>query len=261
MTNGYIMWEGESLIDGSPIVAIATGFQTASANRKTGDLIQTYILRRDIDPVSAVRTGEDASICGDCPHRGVSDGKRNSGRTCYVYVGQGALAVWRAYKRGVYRRWVASACGRKVRLGTYGDPAAVPARIWLSLLRDSSGHTGYTHQWRDPAFSHLKSTCMASADSPAEALLAQSMGWRTFRVGRWGETERDRAHLSEVLCPASAEAGKKMTCEVCLACDGAGSGRRGSVFIPAHGGTAVMASVKKRGQLSGMIPENINEEV
>ena len=134
-----------------------------------------------------------------------------------------------------------------MRLGTYGDPAAVPARIWLSLLRDSSGHTGYTHQWRDPNAAHLRSLCMASADSPADAVLAQSMGWRTFRVGMWGEVERDRAALSESLCPASEQAGKKLTCETCLACDGAGTAKRGSIFIPAHGGTAVMANVKKRG--------------
>lgn len=259
MTNGYIIYEGPSLIDGTLIVAIATGFAQKSSNRKTGGMIQTYILRQDIDPVSVVRTGGDASICGDCPHRGTSDGQKNSGRTCYVNVWQGALSVWMAYRRGSYPRWAASACGRKVRLGTYGDPAAVPARVWQSLLQYSSGHTGYTHQWRaiekDMGLSKsrlvngliYKILCMASVDSPEEAREAQALGWRTFRVGRWGETERDRENLSESLCPASAEAGKKLTCEVCLACDGVGSGRRGSIFIPAHGGTAVMANIKKRG--------------
>ena len=274
MANGYILWEGESLLDGTPIVVIATGFASRSTNRKTGGMIQTYILRRDIDPVSAVRTGKDASVCGDCIHRGTTLNNKNSGRTCYVNVGQGALAVWKSYLAGGYPRWACvqrkhgEADGRKVRLGTYGDPAAVPAYIWQTLLLFASGHTGYTHQWRNPALSvaqhqFLQHTCMASADSPEEAAFAQSMGWRTFRVGRWGETERDRVRLSESLCPASAEAGKKLTCEECLACDGAGVGergtrKRGSIFIPAHGGTAVMANIRKRGerQLSGMFPEN-----
>lgn len=247
MANGYILWEGASLLDGAPIVVIATGFASRSTNRKTGGMVQTYILRRDIDPVSAVQSGDDASICGDCPHRGTSDGQRNSGRTCYVNVGQGALAVYRAYKRNAYPLWDGYGVnGRMVRLGTYGDPAAAPAHVWEAITRDASGHTGYTHQWRDPNAAHLRSLCMASADSPADAALAQSMGWRTFRVGMWGEVERDRAGLNESLCPASEQAGKKLTCETCLACDGA-SGKRGSIFIPAHGGTAVMANVKKRG--------------
>jgi cytochrome c len=47
----------------------------------------------------------------------------------------------------------------------------------------------------------------------------------------------------ESICPASAEAGKKLTCETCLACHGAGSGRKGSIVIQAHGGFAVMANV------------------
>lgn len=248
MANGYILWEGASLLDGAPIVVIATGFAQKSSNRKTGGMIQTYILRRDVDPVAAVNSGRDASICGDCPHRGTSDGQRNSGRTCYVNVGQGALAVYRAYKRGTYPLWDGYGVNlRKVRLGTYGDPAAAPAHIWQSLLHGSTGHTGYTHQWRNPNAAHLRSLCMASADSPADAVLAQSMGWRTFRVGMWGEVERDRAGLTESLCPASEQAGKKLTCDTCLACDGAGTAKRGSIFIPAHGGTAVMANVKKRG--------------
>lgn len=245
-SNGYILYRGPSLLDGAPIVVIATGFAQKSSNRKTGGMIQTYILRQDIDPVTAVRTGKDASICGDCPHRGTSDGQRNSGRTCYVNVGQGALSVWKSYLAGGYPLWDGYGVnGRKVRLGTYGDPAAAPAHVWEALLRDSSGHTGYTHQWRNPNAAHLRSLCMASADSPADAALAQSMGWRTFRVGMWGEVERDRAGLTESLCPASEQAGKKLTCDTCLACDGA-NGRRGSIFIPAHGGTAVMANIRRK---------------
>jgi len=248
MANGYILWEGASLLDGAPIVVIATGFASRSTNRKTGGMIQTYILRQDLDPVSAVRDGTDASICGDCPHRGIVVDGKNQGRTCYVNVGQGALAVWKAYKRGGYPLWNGYGVnGRMVRLGTYGDPAAAPAHVWEAVTRDASGHTGYTHQWRNPNAAHLRSLCMASADSPADAALAQSMGWRTFRVGMWGETERDRAGLNESLCPASEQAGKKLTCDKCLACDGAGTAKRGSIFIPAHGGTAVMANVKRKG--------------
>jgi hypothetical protein len=39
--NGRVIWEGESLLDGSPIMVIAIGFKASSKNRKTGDMIQT----------------------------------------------------------------------------------------------------------------------------------------------------------------------------------------------------------------------------
>ena len=252
--NGAILWQGASLLDGAPIVAIATGLNHSSTNRKTGAMIQTYILRSDISPIDAVRTGADASMCGNCPHRGARtpDGEWGH-RTCYVNVGQGPLGVWRAFKRGRYpglpdealarlAALISTGAGRIVRLGTYGDPAAVPSVIWRNLVMKAKGHTGYTHQWRDAP--SLVKLCMASVDTVAEALEAQALGWRTFRV----DTSRAiGAQPGEVLCPASAEAGKKLTCEKCLACGGA-DGRRGSIYIPAHGGFAVMANLKHFGR-------------
>jgi hypothetical protein len=248
--NGAVLWSGASLIDGAPIVAIAVGLANASSNRKTGAMLQTYILRSDTDPNNAVRMGADASICGDCPHRGHlarrEDGSlRNAGRTCYVNVGQGPLGVWRAFKRG---RYPAAGmlddvgAGRIVRLGTYGDPAAVPSEVWHALTARSAGRTGYTHQWRKPFARGLRSLCMASADNEAGAQLAHAMGWRTFRVAMPGDLARLPV---ESVCPASAEAGKKLTCAQCLACGGA-TGRRGSIVIQAHGGFAVMANVARK---------------
>ena len=87
--NSVILWEGASLIDGAPIVVIASGLN-ASHNEKTGNMVQTYILRADVAPVAALRAGADVSICGDCPHRGNGDG---TGRTCYVQVWQGPTSV------------------------------------------------------------------------------------------------------------------------------------------------------------------------
>ena len=254
-SNGRVIWEGESLLDGSPIMVIAIGFKASSKNRKTGDMIQTYILRRDISPTDAVQSGADFSICGSCPHRGTvepvsprSKRTRNKGRTCYVNLGQGALGVYRTYVRGKYPEWDGTGvAGRIVRLGTYGDPAAVPVHVWTDLLDGAAGFTGYTHQWRDPRFALLKQFCMASADSQLDALTAQAKGWRTFRVSL--NQERDPRSKNEALCPASAEAGKKLTCNQCLACDGTASCRRGSIYIPAHGGTAVMANVRRRAAL------------
>lgn len=137
--------------------------------------------------------------------------------------------------------WQLIGRGRLVRLGTYGDPAAVPTIVWHRLTEHASGHTGYTHQWRTCDQS-LRTLCMASADSLADAREAQTAGWRTFRVM---PCDAPRA-ANEAVCPASAEAGRKLTCAQCLACAGA-DGRRGSVVIQAHGGTAVMAAVNRNG--------------
>jgi hypothetical protein len=68
--NSAIIWEGPSMLDGAPIIVIATGLAQDSQNTKTGNLIQTWIMRADVDPMRAIREGLDASICGDCKHRG-----------------------------------------------------------------------------------------------------------------------------------------------------------------------------------------------
>ena len=244
--NGFIFYRGFSPIDQAPIVGIAV-FE--SSNVKTGNMIQTYIIRSDVNPITAVNTGNDKSICGDCVHRG----NENQKRTCYVDYSKSVNAVYKAFERGSYpdfshnvklaALWLK---GRKVRLGAYGDPAMIPAENWLELLELASDWTGYTHQWRDPRFSSLRQFCMASVDNAEESMSAQSLGWRTFRVSL--DMARDARRPKEALCPASAEAGKKLSCAQCLACSGA-TGRRGSVYIPAHGGFAVMANIKKRAAL------------
>ena len=66
---GFIAYEGPSLIDGAQIVVIVTGLKGPSKNRKTGNMVQTFILARDVHPLEALRSGEDASICGQCEHR------------------------------------------------------------------------------------------------------------------------------------------------------------------------------------------------
>jgi hypothetical protein len=240
--NGLILWQGASALDGAPVVLIATGLRAKSTNSKTGAMVQTYILRADVDPVAAVRSGADASICGDCPHRG----NGFSGRTCYVNVGQGALGVYRAFRRGSYPQAtdaadvIAAGAGRMVRIGTYGDPAAVPARVWQDLTAQASGWTGYTHQWRQLAASPLRDLVMASADCPEDAREAHALGYRTFRVTR---TASEPSVGREVACPASEEAGRKLTCETCGACSGTASGRRGSIRIVAHGAMASAANL------------------
>ena len=234
MTTSAIIYRGPSMLDGKPIVVVATGLGKASRNAKTGGIVQTWILRDDVSPVDAVQTGDDVSICGDCPHRGEIVEGRNVGRSCYVTVFQAPLVVWKAAHRGLYPEaglgdLAQLGEGQTIRLGAYGDPAAVPFAVWAQLLSRSAGHTGYTHQWRThPA---LRAYCMASCDTGADYLEAKAAGWRTFRVRAAGEGLNTR----EIACPASKEMGVKTSCALCKACGGATAKAKVDIAIIAHG--------------------------
>ena len=234
MNRSFIIYDGPSLIDGSPIVAIA---QVGTSNRKTGDsMVQTWILRSDIDPITASRIGADTAICGDCPHKGKPSDKATGwaqGRTCYVNLLFAPNGVFKAYKRGAYDTAqghgaiAAIGLGKGVRLGSYGDPAAIPSYVWESLTSQAEFVTAYTHNPINP----MPQTIMTSADNAAQAHSAWAKGERTFRV------VSDLAQIikgKEVLCPASDEAGNRATCASCKLCGG-NSVKAKSVAIVAHG--------------------------
>lgn len=233
-----VIFRGPSRIDGAPLVVVCV---VTSTNSKTANMVQTYIIRADVDPQTAVIRGLDVSICGACVHRGRWDATagRMVGRTCYVTLWQGPRVVWEKLNGPKPYRDVAGdvdairalGFGRLVRLGTYGDPAAVPVEVWDALLADAIAHTGYTHQWKNERIAgHLKGRLMASCDTPADRERARAAGWDTFTVAPVGEAV-DGANL----CPASREAGKRTTCADCLKCSGA---RGADIYIPAHGATA-----------------------
>jgi len=230
--SGYILYRGKSELNGKPIVVIAI---TTSTNSKTGNMVQTYIMADNgLSPVISARILEDAAVCGDCKHR------RGLGGSCYVNLGQGPRSVMSGVLRGIYpfnpSQAAIECTGRKVRLGTYGDPAAVPFHIWEDLLTNAAGNTGYTHQWRkfNSAKSlKLMSLVMASADSEADRIEAIARRFRTFRV----RSSDEPIMAGEFQCPASKEAGKKRTCGDCMACDGGISGK-GSPTIVVHGSLA-----------------------
>ena len=117
---------------------------------------------------------------------------------------------------------------RPVRLGTYGDPAAVPRQVWDLLLTNATGHTGYSHQ-NNIKDSYTDIT-MTSVDSEDEARLAWSRGERTFRVM---DVKEQPVKGKEILCPASKEAGQKTVCELCKLCSGSQINKR-SVAIMKH---------------------------
>jgi hypothetical protein len=242
----YVIYDGPSQIDGQRIVAIAN--VAKSRNTKTGSMLQTYILRPDINPLEANKTGADYSICGNCPHRGEAtndpDRKTAKNRSCYVNLGQGVLITYKAYKAGKYPAIsghdaiAALGAGRMVRIGTYGDGAAVPAYIWESLISQAAGHTAYSHQSGENGAAYGDfdpNIYMQSADTESEALAAWQAGRRTFRV-----IDKIDAMIAgrEILCPASEEAGRRTQCIDCGLCGGNSTKSPKSIAIVAHGAGA-----------------------
>lgn len=235
-----VIYSGPSLIDGSPIVVIAI---VKPNNIKTGNMIQTYIIRSDINPLTASKTGADYAICGNCIHRGkpTTDPKKKQAveRSCYVTLYHGPLQVFKAFKRGAYPMATSQeikrlGTDRMVRLGTYGDPLAAPKHIWDDLLELSAGHTGYSHQHGLVTGDYSK--VMISADSKIDAHMHNQNNRRTFRVipvSTWVDQGKAALLSSEILCPASKEMNYKTTCDKCKLCAGGTAGK--SIAIVSHG--------------------------
>lgn len=240
-----LVWSGPSQLDGeTPLVVLATydsnPLKKSSDNVKTGDMVQTYIMRADMHPYEAIKAGADTAICGKCPHNSVAAGGSGA---CYVEVWKAPSGIWAAYDRnrngdhGKHNQsWtipldLEAFRDRKVRFGAYGDPASVPFEVWESIAGVAEDVTGYTHQWRtaDPRFARY---CMASADSTEEGEQAFALGYRSFIVREPGTPKPKGA----VQCPASKEAGKRTVCADCLQCGGTSNGRRSDITIMAHGG-------------------------
>lgn len=248
---GAVLWEGPSTVDGRPIVVIVTGLMPRPVqyvNQKTGDMVQLWILPRDVSPIDALRSDKNGSICGSCPHQGYA----GQGRSCYVDI-RLPQTIWLAYQRGAYPYALPHVLrNRPVRLGAYGDPVAVPLFVFERLIEHISGWTGYTHLWRtcDIAWSGI---LMASVDSANEQYEAQTAGWRTFRV----RTAHEPLRAHEIACPASDEGGHKSTCVKCRLCDGTQTNddRRKNIAIIAHG-RAGKANFQRRrnAEKQGVLP-------
>ena len=184
---GFIVYDGPSMIDNSPIVAVLIKPRSRKrSNVKTGAMAQVYILQRDIHPIDAVATGND-----------------EPDMICTI----------------IDPSWL-------IRMGAYGDPAALPLHIRKRITNPAKGSTSYSHAWRRDDVTDS----MASVDSLDEAVEAWDMGRRTFRVV---SSIDSLVKGKEILCPASKEAGHKVKCEACMLCDPAKTAK--SIVILVHG--------------------------
>lgn len=228
--SGCIIWE-----DKSRVCIMLFG----SGNKKTGNMIQTYLLLKNVDPRAAIKNGEDRKICGKCPHRGrwaMEAGKFVWRRSCYVNIGQGVLRVYGAYLKGNYPKYDQAIHGKKlanrtIRIGSYGDPAFVPYEIWEKLLALTNGNTGYTHQWKN-CDSRFNQILMASTDNALEVMQAGQLGYRSFSVVSHLDTSTKKSEINAILCVNKSHETK---CQDCKLCNGASGNSTKNIFIPSHG--------------------------
>ena len=236
-----VIYRGPSMIDGAPIIVVAIA---KSRNGKTGTMVQTFIMREDISPTEAIKAGLDSSVCGNCLARPANKG------WCYVRVDQSVLIVWKTFhklycwnaKSGHYAGYAdqteiseitAMGSGRIIRLGAYGDPAAVPMYVWDALCSESIGWVGYTHQWATCSPNYAR-YCMASIDRPCDTMAAELLGYRCF-IAKLASDKSVKTTRKSVGCPAAKENGAKVQCDRCMGCggtDGKGSTNR---TIEVHG--------------------------
>jgi hypothetical protein len=221
---GIILYKGASALDQSrEIVVIAT---LSSKNRKTANMVQVWILSADTHPVRLSADKLDDLICGNCHHR------QSLGGACYVNIGQAPAAVFKAYQRGLYPVYDASKHdalfkGRKIRLGAYGDPAAMPFEIAQHFVSLADGHTGYTHQQHHAGFDkRFLSLCMVSADTPKQAAAAHAIGAKTFRIA----VDITEKFDNEMQCLSDSDG---TSCDDCGICKG--SSAPVNIVIAVHG--------------------------
>lgn len=293
-----ILYDGPSLLTGEPIVAIAT----VDGNPKIGEMLCTWILLQARPPEEAIFDGGDQSICGTCKYRAQWEqsedgtGFNPRTRTCYVRLTKDGSdgnppadektppsEIWQRWKAGkydfpmtdpAYADWTLALeeqgvplqyVGKHpVRIGSYGDPAAVPTYIWRELVCHAVNWTGYTHMWKpepcpisgdwepemqvfcsgpcrgtglvDRCDPLLKNYCMASVDTRREWQEAKALGWTSFIVlptsARGTAIEAEVKAGGAILCPMTAK--KPVTCKKCCLCRG-NSGPSRDIYEFAHG--------------------------
>lgn len=226
--NGYTIYEGASKLD--PTQNIAAILTLKTANEKTGQMAQLWIIHQDVKPTTASKTGQDAAVCGDCPLR------HHKGGACYVTLFHAPLKVFKSYKKRNYPQldpteYKTLLNGLKIRFGAYGDPAALPVQILAGLKAVAVNNTSYTHQWKKAP--ELKTLSMASVDNIKEAKQATKKGWRYFRVA----TEQSELLKNEIICPNVTSGTSCAACGLCNGKRGA-EDKRKNIVIPVHGNRA-----------------------
>lgn len=209
-------------------------FQLTTTNRKTGDMVQNFIL-----PISWFETNEsisklsDKEICGDCIH------SQSKNKSCYVRKGfsnVGLISKVKSIRKmgidkipylndDVLDLLKVVLKNNPIRFGAYGEAVLMGENLIKEITKVASYWTGYTHQFHKNLWS--KDYFMASVETEFANKVATDLGFRTFFVSN------ELIYNNMVNCPASKEQNKKSTCENCKLCMGTQSKGK-SVIIKKH---------------------------
>lgn len=216
-----------AVVDMVSFYIVFTGLKASSGNRKTGSTVQTYLIDKELINEPKVF----GSKCQACPMV----------EKCYVK--RDKLSVRKALKRMIGLEEGNTSYqlvslddvlpllqGRKIRLGTYGDPSALSLDVLKRITEAATlGHLGYTHFWRDisPDYANF---LMASCETAEDEREARLIGYRRFRV----RLREGDAHLlsDSIECPNVTHG---ITCDQCGLCDGTRKGSVKSIWIGEHG--------------------------
>lgn len=210
------------------VVLVLTNIRGGSRNAKTGDMVQSWVFDR-----TKLTAKVFGAKCEECPMVA----------QCYVMKGTqahnsvrratlkalGLLSGNTSYKVTTLQQVLPMLSGRPLRLGSYGDPSAIPLDDLRALVSAADGHTGYTHFWRssDPAYAQF---LMASVEDLPSEMLAQSLGYRTYRVLRKTESQHEVSERS-ILC---LEKSAGLSCADCLVCSGTSKPNAKNIYIYEH---------------------------
>lgn len=225
---GCVLYRGHSPFVSSGDNAFVAIMTFHADNRKTGDMVQIWLLAENESPFDARKLGLHQIVCGDCPVV----------KLCYVNLAHRPRTLYDAYRAGRYPDYDPRLHGhhvaaRGVRFGAYGDPVLLPLPMVEQFARLSNRRwTGYTHQWRRAEYQGYRPYFMASVETEADVQLAEDMGWRWY----WVTADPNAlANARAVVCPnQNMQLPYLVQCNNCWACDGAnrdvGSTQRHSII-------------------------------
>ncbi len=223
MSNSMIISKEKSQFNSDDLNIVYT---KKSSNSKTGNIPTIMFLCANHKPTEAVKNGADTANCGNCRLKPINgNDKLNS---CYVNKGFAPNSVYKAIERGNVPSMLPNTDGIDCqRSGGYGDNASVSRATNFYIMSLAKTTLCFTHSYKDNVY--LKAFSMASVHSKEEALHAQGLGFRTFRIS---DTACEKLLPNEMVCVNFKN--DKIQCKTCRLCSGLQRKGAKNIVIPKH---------------------------